>query len=139
MKQAMSRRLLGAGLMALMVSPALSAPGDPVYEPKRGSRERKAIFNAMRAAHGKEKGQPVIFQGDLKASKSGWAFFSGGALIDDGKGGRPINNEGAGALQALLRLRNGKWRVLDLGYYGGMDGIEDALKKYPQAPRALFR
>ena len=139
MNQTVGSRLLGTGLLALMLSPVLSAPRDAVYQPKRGSSERKAIFNALRVPMSKGVKGAVIFQGDLKASKSGWAFFSGGALIDDGKGRRPLDNDGMGALQALLRLRNGKWRVLDLGYYGDMDGINGNIKKYPQVPRALFR
>ncbi len=143
MNQMKSSDMLGFGavlsVLAVASSPVLSAPRDAVYQPKAGSAERKAIFNALRVPVGRSLKHAVIFQGTLKASKSGWAFFSGGALLDDGKNGKPISNEGSGGeMAALLRHSGGRWRVLSWGFGGGMDEIESEKRKYPQAPRALF-
>lgn len=145
MKQAICSRWMGAGALAAalaMLSPSAASARDTIHQPKPGSRERRAIFNALRVPVGREMKHAVVFQGTLKVSKSGWAFFSGSPLLDDGKGGKPSANAGEGSgdeMVALLRLRNGKWRVLSYGFGGGMDEIEHEKKAYPQAPRALFR
>jgi hypothetical protein len=140
MKQAKMSILMSASALLVTLVPTMAAPRDRIYSPKPGSSERRAIFNALRVPIAKHLKKPVLFSGSLNASKSGWAFFSGGALIDDGKDGRRLNDGGSnGEMVALLRHSSGKWRVMSWGFGGGMDATFDAMQKYPAAPRALFR
>ena len=137
--------LLGAAVLVASAGPLRAAPSSAIYEPKPGSAERRAIFSALRVPVGKQVRRRVIFQGPLKASRSGWAFFSGVVRLDDGKGvGRSISTQGSGgSLVALLRKSSGKssgrWRVMSWGFGGGTDAMDEAMRKHPQAPRALFR
>jgi hypothetical protein len=134
-------------LLASCVAPAcFAAPrstkqkAHTIYEVKPGSRERRQIFAALRPAVQKQMKMQVLFVGSLKANKSGWAAFMGNARRNDGTPeGKPLGAEGMwGEMAALMRRTNGKWRVLSYGFSTGTDAIDEALRKYPQAPRKLF-
>ncbi|MBA3514025.1 MAG: hypothetical protein H0T77_06600 [Pyrinomonadaceae bacterium] len=116
------------------------------HVPEKGSMERKAIADALRAPVEKQLKQPVIFKIDNLKVQNNWAFLSG----------RPQNPEGsaidytntvyqdavdAGAFDdgivALLRKVNGKWTVIQ--YVIGATDVPyvDWVKKY-RAPKGIF-
>ena len=91
-------------------------------EPPPGSPLRKVVLDALRPAIEKQLGGPVEFKVTLIRVERGWAFV----IVDPQRpGGRPIdgyrifgehfdNMDGLRA-EAVLRLRDGKWRVVDHG------------------------
>ncbi len=116
-----------------------SGRGGPAaaYTPKPGTRERKAILDALRKPVQKHVGRPIIFMiGSLKVI-NGWALVQGNARKPDGKdlGGQFLWGE----LAALLRRKpNGTWVVLTWDFATDISALENARRRYPNAPRALF-
>lgn len=104
--------------------------------PKPGGAERKAIMDALRIPVQKTTKFPVIFRvGSLK-TQSGWAFMQGNALHKDSK---PIDEKFLwGEMAALLHKNGKKWKVLHWGFATDVSIVDEAKKKYPQAPRAIF-
>ena len=128
----------------MLTSPALHAQTSggkttsaAAYTPKPGTRERKAILDALRKPVQKRVGRPVIFQvGSLKV-KDGWALVQGNARKPNGGdlGDRFLWGE----LAALLRRKpNGTWVVLTWDFATDTSALENARRRYPNAPRALF-
>lgn len=113
-----------------------SKPISKVTTPKAGSTERKAIMDALRVPVQKTTKFPVIFRvGSLKV-QNGWALLQGNALH---KNGKTIDDKFLwGEMAALLRKEGPKWKVLHWGFATDISVIDEAKKKYPKAPRAIF-
>lgn len=108
-----------------------------VNTPQPGTRERKAILDALRKPVQKRVGRPVIFLvGSLKAI-NGWALVQGNARKP---GGGDLGDHFLwGELAALLRRKpNGTWVVLSWDFATDISALENAARRYPNAPRALF-
>jgi hypothetical protein len=80
----------------------------------------------------------VTFTGSVKVSGE-WATFQGNVAPSDGK---PPKGDVATELEfdffALLHRDGGIWKMLHWGFAGDIGPAEEARKKYPQAPKALF-
>ena len=83
-----------------------------------GSPARRAILDAIRPAVERQLGPEVAFMVTEIRVVRGWAFV---AVTPQRRGGRPINgydyfpdfeNMGGLEVQAVLRLRNGHWAVV---------------------------
>jgi hypothetical protein len=118
------------------VTMANVAGADALHSPKAGSTERKAIMNALRVPVERKVRKKVIFKvGQLKV-KDGWALMAGTALMSDGSA---LGDEFLwGEVSALLRREKNRWRVLHWGFATDTSVIEEARRKYPRAPRAIF-
>lgn len=109
-----------------------------VYEPKPGTPERKAIMDALRLPVSTYVGTPVTFTGTVEVSGT-WAKFTGGAAATDGKAPKTDKaDEMELDLFALLRKEDGAWKVLSWAFSGDISAYQDALKKFPKAPRDLM-
>ncbi len=140
----MKQLRLGLVLLgALPLAPALLAtqiacarPANvAVHTPKPGSKERGAIMNALRVPVQKfHKGKrPTFTYVDNFRVGGGWAHLS--AMTVDGKG-KPLGPDPEQpyiGLSALLKLQNGKWRVVEWSYHGDVIQIDWALK-HPDVP-----
>ena len=84
--------------------------------------ERKAVLNALRPAVERKLGPNVEFVVQVIRVEDGWAFV----MADpQRKGGRPIDgqrifgedfdNMDGLRIDAVLQLKNGRWRVIDYG------------------------
>src|SRR3712207_238986 len=111
------RLLTIAICMALLMPAALSAQQQSKpYTPKPGSRERKAILDALRKpVMRSNNGKRVIFtKVDLKVYK-GWAYVFGASVDTKGKPVSPYPQL-TYWVSAFLRNTNGKWRVMEWAY-----------------------
>jgi hypothetical protein len=111
----------------------------PVFEPKAGTPERKAIMDAMRAPVSAEVGREVVFTGTVRVSGS-WARFNGHV---DTVGGKPKNEDIAAEMELdffslLQKDGKGGWKVLHQGFAGDIGVMEAAKENYPKAPWVLF-
>jgi len=130
--------LLITGLCFTLLLQAVWA--EPVHTPKPGSKERKAIMDALRGPVSKTVKRQVIFKVGQFKVRDGWAFLSGNALKGDGSG---LGEEHLwGEFSALLRRQTGKkgktWKVLHWGLATDTGVMDECKKKYPQAPRSIF-
>lgn len=109
----------------------------PMYTPKAGSVERKAVLDALRKPVVKEMNQKVVFHNVTMNVKSGWAFVT---AIGKDTNGKPLKKFGDQyfPFQALLQKKANAWQVLSWGSGGGIDAMDTAMKRYPQAPREIF-
>ncbi len=117
-------------LLLCVGSTLLAAP----YSPKPGSKERKAILNALRVPVQKEAKQTVLFYAVNMKVEKGWAFVD--CLVKDKTGKKYVLGELE--TSALMRKINGRWKVLHWGTAGDIGVTCEAAKKYPQAPKAIF-
>ena len=116
------------------------------HVPEKGSVERKAIVDALRAPIEKQLKQPVIFKIDHLKVQNNWAFLSGRPQNSDGSAIDYTNtvyqdavDSGAfdDGIVALLRKVNSKWTVVQ--YVVGATDVPyvDWDKKY-RAPKGIF-
>jgi hypothetical protein len=116
------------------------------HVPEKGSVERKAIADALRAPVEKRLKQPVIFKIDHLKVQNNWAFLNGRPQKSDGSAIDYTNtvyqdavDSGAfdDGIVALLRKVNGKWTVVQ--YVIGATDVPyvDWDKKY-RAPKGIF-
>jgi hypothetical protein len=138
--------LMRALLLVICIFLTFVANGQTVVRPKRDSSLRKTILSALREPVAKDIGQKVKFSVDHLNVADDWAFMSGRALTLSGK---PVDyrktkyrsNVEAGAFDdwicALLRRRDGKWRVVQFAI-GSTDVVWDGWDKLHKAPRAIF-
>ncbi|GAB4459783.1 MAG: hypothetical protein OHK0029_22850 [Armatimonadaceae bacterium] len=118
-----------------------------LYTPKPGTKERKAIMDALRVPVQKDLMKKVIFKIDTLNVLGEWAFLRGVPLQPDDK---PMNyrgtryqeaqDEGAfdDSITALLRKMKGKWTVVTFNI-GATDVVWETWDKDYKAPRAVFR
>lgn len=108
------------------------------HSPPRGSAERSAILDALRKPLEKDAKQKIVFYEVQIKVMNGWAFVYAytrdtegkplkqwGDFIDPGTGG-------------LLRKKKKGWEVLDWGMATDSSPIEDAMRRFPRAPRSIF-
>jgi hypothetical protein len=104
--------------------------------PKIGSPERKAIMEALRGPVQAKLKKDVIFRVGVLRVADGWAFLQGNALRSDGT---ELGDEDLwGEFSALLRERNGKWSVAHWGLATDVGVVDEARKKFPEAPKGLI-
>lgn len=138
----MCRLLLPLLLLAVAQTAAAQRP----HTPPRGSAERQALMDALRATVQRELGKPAIFEVRELRVLGDWAFADVTPRKPDGSAfdfrGTPMEQawrEGFvdDGMYAVLRRRDGRWRVVRHAI-GPTDvawmGWEDELR----APRALF-
>ncbi|HEX2639473.1 MAG TPA: hypothetical protein VHL50_02830 [Pyrinomonadaceae bacterium] len=75
---------LTLSLFLLAVS-ILAINAQKVHTPEKGSAERKAILDALRAPVERELKQPVVFAADHFNVQGNWAFIDGRSQTPDGK------------------------------------------------------
>jgi hypothetical protein len=94
------------------------------YTPERGSVERKAIMDALRAPVKRELKKNIVFQVNLLRVKDDWAVISAtplkpGGSAFDWNGTKYANCMRDGdcdnGVQALLKKSGNSWRVVDYG------------------------
>ena len=126
---------LAASPVSVTLAFAQSAPGK-TYTPKAGSKERKAIMEALRKPVTKRVRKPVIFRvGSLKV-RDGWAFLQGQAQHTNGSA---LGDEHLwGEVSALLRKKGSTWTVLHWGFATDTGTMDRARQKYPSAPKTIF-
>jgi hypothetical protein len=116
------------------------------HVPEKGSVERKAIADALRAPVEKRLKQPVIFKIDHLKVQNNWAFLNGRPQQSDGSAIDYTNtvykdavDSGAfdDGIVALLRKVKDKWTVVQ--YVIGATDVPyvEWDKKY-RAPKAIF-
>lgn len=108
--------------------------------PKPGTEERKAIMDSMRGPVSAYAGGRVQFTGEVTIAGN-WARFSGSAARADGK--KPSNPDVASEMDldffALLKKdTQAGWQTLHWGFAGDIGVMEEASKKFPQAPWVLL-
>jgi hypothetical protein len=134
--------LSGAGATDAVHLDRASAPqADSAYTPARGSAERKAIMDALRAHRRQFDSQPVIFVAGYLRVQRGWAWISVRPQSPDGRS--RFEDE-----SALLRRSGGRWRVVEaMTAAGEREGtpLEDDCawfqqlrRRFPAAPRAIL-
>lgn len=107
------------------------------YEPKPGSAERKAILDALRKPISKDLKKKIIFKVHHLKVCNGWAWAMVTAVRPDGS---ELGEEDfRGSAQGLLRKSGKHWTVLMAGIATDVTILENAKKKYPQAPRSIFK
>ena len=130
----------------LFLGPPPTLQTAKVYEPKAGSKERKAIMDALRKAVTPSVRQPVAFKTTWIRSNGTVAFLYGtpqkpnGKPLDYSKTDYAANVKDGifdDGFSALLRKRNGKWRTT-FWEIGSTDVAWDGLWDREKVPRALF-
>lgn len=115
--------------------------GEKPHTPKKGSKERKAIMDALRVPVEKELKQKIIFSVETLKVLKGFAYLAGAPLQPDG---RPYDAKKAGyeeifenGVCALLKKEKNQWRVIsyslnynDIPWSGWLDEYK--------APRQIF-
>lgn len=132
--------------LAIVLVFACAAIAQKVYTPEKGSAERTAIFNALRAPVEKELKQKIQFAVNNFNVQGSWAFLDGEP--QNLSGGRP-NYKGteyqeaidAGMFDnnffALLKKTGGKWKVV-VYQIGCTDVCYIPWQKDYKAPKAIF-
>ncbi|MBS1797802.1 MAG: hypothetical protein JSS81_28530 [Acidobacteria bacterium] len=140
----MLKKLLLSLSLVLLFSCVISA--QKVYTPEKGSAERTAILNALRAPVEKELKQPISFNVEKFNVSGVWAFLSGDP--QNPSGGRPNYKKtpyqsaiDADAFDnnffALLKKTGGKWKVVRYEI-GCTDVCYATWWKEYKAPKAIF-
>jgi len=129
----------GLGMSSLAHGQAKDLPHTPV----KGSPERQAIMDALRANFKLDTGTPVIFQVHYLKVHNGWAWVDVTPL---GENNKPVAEGGT----SLLHYEKDKWTVIDLSTVpadpsdplGDQDAspgfIRNLRQKYPAVPEDIF-
>ena len=134
-------------VLALLAAFAAPASAQRARTPERGSAQRTAVIEGLRQAVAREIGDTLRFEvRDLRVL-NGWAFADvrpinprGGGMYD--YAGTPLEEEWREGLMddgiyALLRLRDGRWRVVEMAI-GPTDVSWEGWDEEFGAPPALF-
>ncbi len=134
-------------LIVLLVAVTCTLAANPVETPLPGSPLRQTILEALRVPVQKDLKQKLVFRVDLLSVKDSWAYFRGQARKPDGS---PIDYRRTKYwkqiqlgmfddwLCALLKLQDGKWRVVEFLIGHTDEPSIDLLERYG-APRELWR
>jgi hypothetical protein len=136
---------LSFGLFVVLVFSG-AAFAQSAYTPEKGSKERTAILDALRAPVEKELKQKIRFAVDHFKVQGNWAFVSG--TPQTASGGEPDYSRTeyaeayeAGAFDnnffALLKKTNGRWRVATYAI-GCTDVCYATWWRDHKAPKAIF-
>jgi hypothetical protein len=128
--------IVAACLMLLLCSTLNGAQADTTHTPKAGSAERKAIMDALRKPVMQRVKRKIIFQVGYLKVRDGWALMSGSARNPDGSS---LSDKYLwGEVTGLLRKKGSQWQVLHWGFATDTSVMDEAKKRYPKAPRAIF-
>lgn len=130
----------------LLLTFASAARAQAAYTPEKGSPERKAILEALRAPVERDLKQKIVFVTDNFKVQGSWAFVSGtpqnsSGGVPDYSGTKYADQVESGAFDhnffALLKKSSGKWRVTN--YALGCTDVcyLDWWRRY-RAPKAIF-
>jgi hypothetical protein len=118
-----------------------AAQADSAYTPARGSAERQAIMDAMRAHRRRFDPRPVTFVVGRLRVQRGWAWLAVQPQSPDGRS----RYEGE---EALLRRRSGRWTVAEvMPAVGEREGtaleedcawFQDLRRRFPSLPAAIL-
>lgn len=98
---------------------AAAIQADSAHTPARGSAERRAIMDALRANRRRFDAQPVIFVVNYLRVQRGWAWTTVAPQSPDGRSRYEEES-------ALLRLRAGRWEVVEsMPAFGEREGTAD--------------
>lgn len=123
---------------------AVSAVGQNVYEPQRGSAERKAILDTIRVPVESDMKQKIVFVTSEFRVQGTWAFVGGTLQSPDG--GQPDLRGTAWAEEsdffennffALVRKTGSRWRVTTHAIGCTDVCYADWWRRY-RAPKAVF-
>jgi len=112
-------------------------PFDALREPQRGSAERKAIMDALRADKFPGKSNEVIFQVQSLKAHNGWAWAE---VTPQTPGGKVV----ASRFSALLHLEDGRWKTMDLGQSAARGKTGDSVstkrlvERFPGVPADIL-
>jgi len=128
----------------LVTGSTLGAAAQSVYEPPRGSAERRDILNAIRPMVEARVGPPVEFVVSWMRSGAGWAFVNvnpqrpGGSKIDPFLTTFASQAEYMDGLStyALLRFQYNRWNLVDF-VVGPTDVFWQGDPLYAQVPPGL--
>ena len=140
--------MLKKSLISLAIVLFLASAGlaQKIYTPEKGSPERAAILDALRAPVEKELKQKVSFNIDAFNVQNTWAFLSGEPLGADGKRPNYRNTPYKEAIDAgmfdnnffaILKKSGGKWKVVHYAI-GCTDVCYATWWKDYKAPKAIF-
>jgi hypothetical protein len=126
-------KIIASGLLLLLALPVDGGLAkSSVYTPAKGSKERKAIMDAMRA---KGDDQDRVFVVTRLKVSNGWAWLDANPQSSDGSNRYESES-------ALLQKQGSRWRVIDqpcgesdCDYAAELDRIQ---ADYPDAPEAIF-
>jgi len=114
--------LLAAGATTADAAPPVrgsEVQADSAHTPARGSAERKAIMDALRAHRQRSDARPVIFVVNHLRVQRGWAWTTVAPQSPDGSSRYEEES-------ALLRLRAGRWQVVEtMPAFGEREGTAD--------------
>jgi hypothetical protein len=106
--------------LALVLALAVAAPAEPFSTPPPGSDLRKAVLDGLRPAVEKRLGPGIEFKVALVRVQKGWAFVIADPQRRDGRPidgyrifGEHFSNMDGLRVDAMLRLRRGRWVVAD--------------------------
>ncbi|HEX8242267.1 MAG TPA: hypothetical protein VF541_02180 [Longimicrobium sp.] len=104
---------------ARTITRAPATQADSAHTPARGSAERSAIMNALRAHRRRFDARPVIFVVNYLRVQRGWAWAVVAPRSPDGRS--QFEEE-----SSLLRLRAGRWQVVEgMPAFGEREGTPD--------------
>lgn len=131
-------------LFLILIVFCSTAYSQQVYTPDKGSPERKAILDALRAPVERDLKQGIVFVTDNFKIKGNWAFVSGRPTTPSGgrpnlKGTRFDGNEDMfdDNFFGLLKKSRGKWKVVTHALGCTDVCYADWWRRY-KAPKAIF-
>jgi hypothetical protein len=126
---------------AAPVVPRAAAQSDSAHTPARGSAERKAIMDALRAHRRRFDARPVVFVVNYLRVRRGWAWTTVAPQSPDGRS--RFEEE-----SSLLRQRAGRWEVVvTMPAFGEREGTADEedcawfahlRRRFPAVPAAIL-
>lgn len=133
-------------ILSIVLILAGAALAQKIYTPEKGSAERTAILNALRAPVEKDLKQKIQFSVNEFRSSGAWAFLSGEPQTLAGERPDYRNTKYREAVEAdmfdnnffaLLKKTGGKWRVVTYAI-GCTDVCYATWWKDYRAPKAIF-
>lgn len=141
------RLILAFGIAAVIIAfAAMESPAQTVYEPAKGSPERRAILDALRIPVERDLKQKIVFVADNFKVQGNWAFVGGAPQGANGEAPDYTRTKYADAYEsgafdnnffALLRKSAGKWRVTTVAIGCTDVCYADWWRRY-RAPKAIF-
>lgn len=137
----MKRLVISLSVLILLT---VSVFGQSVYEPERGSAERKAILDAIRVPVERDMKQKIVFVTDNFRVQGSWAFVGGTLQSPDGGQpdlrGTPWAEEAdffENNFFAPVRKTGSRWRVTTHAIGCTDVCYSDWWRRY-RAPKAVF-
>lgn len=122
--------MASANARAIASSPA-RAMSQGAYTPAKGSAERQAIMDSLRAEMRRNDDRELIFVVQYIKAHKGWAWVTVNPQSPNGD--QRYESE-----SALLRKRGRTWRVLERSAGGGAGYYRKLKSKYKSVPMDIF-